>query len=576
MAAEEENARERSREFRSALSQMRLSELVDELQERLTQITDFPRRMAALMEAMLAVTTGLRLEDTLQSVVGAAARLVDAEYGALGVRGEDHHLSAFVNQGIDEDTVALLGPPPTGRGVLGVLIDEPKVLRLDDLSRHPDSVGFPPHHPPMTTFLGAPIRVRDKVFGNLYLTEKRGGGPFTDDDEVIIVALASIAGIAIDNARLYEQSQLQLGWIEATRDVRTELLSGAENRDVLRMLARKALTLTDADLVFVAQPDDPEHPADMVRELIVTVAEGRSSGDEEGATIPVAGSTSGAAFTRREPIRRDRLEYTRIDDIGTRYGPVLAAPLRAADTTSGVLVILRNVGRPQFSDHLLELCAGFADQAALALELAARTTQARQVEMLADRERIANDLHDHVIQRIFAEGMALQATLQRTASADVRARLTRSVDNLQDVVQEIRSTIFDLHSDDTATTRLRQRIHDVVDEQVGDAPLETHIRLSGPLSVVAPDVAEQLVAVLREAVSNVVRHAHACTMTVAVSVGDEITLEVVDDGVGLPDDITPSGLASMRRRAESLSGELSLTPADDARGLVVRWSVPLD
>lgn len=523
---------------------------------------------------MLVVTSGLELETTLRSIVRSAMDLVDARYGALGVRGEDHDLSAFVYEGIDEETRRRIGPLPTGRGVLGVLIDQPETVRLRELGNHPAAVGFPPHHPGMTTFLGAPILVRGSVYGNLYLTEKNMGEHFSEDDEVIIEVLASAAGIAIDNARNFEQSQARLRWIEATRDVRTELLAGSDDHDVLAMITRKTLELTDADLVFLAQPDDPEHPAHMVDHLVITVAAGRGADQFEGGVIPVAGSLTGAAFTSRQPSRRNRLECDLTHVGGAHYGPVLAAPLRAVTSTTGVLVALREDGRPAFTADLMGMTANFADQAALTLYLGAAGAQSRQVQVLAERERIARDLHDHVIQRIFAEGLSLQATLQRTQSPDIRERLTRTIDNFQDIVQEIRTTIFDLQADDTRTTRLRQRIHEAIDQQLGDSTLRTHVRVSGPLSVVDQRTAEHVVAVVRESVSNVVRHARADSVTVTLRIGDDVVVEVSDDGVGLGEDVQMSGLTNLRHRAESLGGTLTTTPSQDG-GTMLRWSVPL-
>ncbi|MDY6807483.1 MAG: GAF domain-containing protein [Actinomycetota bacterium] len=570
------DAGDRSRELRDALSQMRLHELLDEVSERIGRIAEMRDTTDGLLEAMLVVSSGLDLEATLRAIVSSAVDLVDAGYGALGVRGTGQELSEFIHQGIDDETRMLIGPLPTGRGVLGALTAQPKVMRLHDLSTHPDSVGFPPHHPSMKTFLGAPIRVRDEIFGNLYLTEKRGGAWFTEDDEVVIQALASAAGIAIDNARLYAESQSRLMWIEAAQDVLTELLSGADNDEVLEMIARQALALTEADLVFIATPDDPEVPPDEVDDLVITIAEGADGTDVLGTRIPVDESTSGHAFRTRRPVRCDELEFTPSEYAAKAYGPAMVAPLRTAETTKGVLVVMRKHDAALFSDELFALSSNFAGQAALALELADTSARAHEVDVLADRERIARDLHDHVIQRIFAEGMSLQATLQRVRAPDVRDRLAHSINSLQDIVQDIRAAIFDLQHSGGEVTRLRQRIHEVVDTQVGEQQLRTHVRVSGPLSVVDGDAAEQVVAVIREAVSNAVRHAHADTVTVSVAVGDDITVEVVDDGVGMPADVTASGLANLRARAAAFGGELVVTTPPTGAGTLIRWTVPFD
>ncbi|ASR02457.1 sensor histidine kinase [Gordonia rubripertincta] len=562
-------------EVQNALSQMRLRELLDEVRDRITQIADVRDRIDGLLEAMLMVSSDLDLETTLEAIVSAGTRLVDAEYGAVGVLGSGHDLSAFLAQGIGEDVRAEIGHLPTGRGVLGQLIDDPRVLRLTDLSEHPASVGFPANHPPMTSFLGAPIRVRDEIFGNLYLTEKKNGALFTEDDELVIQALASAAGIAIENARLYEQAQAQLAWIEANRDMIAELLSGADQQEVLEAIARKVLTLADADLVCIAEPHDHEVPPESVDELVVTVAEGVDAEFFRGRSVPIKGSTSGDAFVRRRPVLREQLEYDISGDSSTRHGPVMVAPLRTAESTRGVLIAVRSKGRDGFAEDLLNLSSNFADQGALALQLAGATIQTHELRVLEDRERIARDLHDHVIQRIFAEGLTLQATLQRTQSPEIRARLTRSINNLQDIVQDVRTTIFDLQADETETTRLRQRVQETIDQQVDDLPLQTHVRMAGPLSIVSPRLADQVVAVVREALSNAVRYANATTVTVAISVGDELAVEVTDDGIGLPEDVTPSGLKNLRDRAERLGGTFALSTPGSGRGLSVRWSVPL-
>ncbi|ORM36783.1 GAF domain-containing sensor histidine kinase [Williamsia sp. 1135] len=570
-----ESSSRASDSVRETLSQLRLRVLLDEVQDRIGQIAQAGEQTDGLIEAMLVVTADLDLETTLRSIVASAVKLVDAQYGALGVRGEGHHLSAFIHQGIDDDTRIKIGPLPTGRGVLGLLIDQPKLVRLNDLSQHPDSVGFPPNHPPMTTFLGTPIRVRNEIFGNLYLTEKNGGKNFTEDDEVVIQALASAAAVAIDNARLYAESQSRLAWIEATRDIRTELLSGADIDSVLNMVARKALVLTDADVVFIARPEDLELPHEQVCDLVITVAEGEDAADLLERTVPVNGSTSGAAFLHRTAYLRDKLAYPPTGSYAQHYGPAIAVPLSTADSISGVLVVVRKAGRQSFTEELLGLVSNFADQGALALSMAEAIRRKRELEVFADRDRIARDLHDHVIQRIFAAGMSLQGTLQRTQSPEVRGRLTETINNLQDIVQEIRTTIFDLQADGQDSSTLRQRIHEVVDQQIGDASVKAYVRMSGPLTVVEPALAEHVLAVVRECVSNVVRHAHAQTLTLNVSVNDDLVVEVVDDGVGMSGDITPSGVANMRQRARELGGDLTLTPGDDGVGLVVRWSVPL-
>ena len=255
-----------------------------------------------------------------------AIDLVDAQYGALGVRGRDHELVEFIYKGIDEEMRAQIGHLPEGRGVLGVLIDDPKPIRLDHISHHAASVGFPPNHPPMRTFLGVPVRIRDEVFGNLYLTEKANGQPFSEDDEVLVQALAAAAGIAIDNARLYEMSKTRQSWIEATRDIGTELLSGTDPARVFRLVAEESRSLSGAEMTLVAVPVDPDAPTSEVDELIVTATSGHGFVTEL-QSIPVAGTLVGEAFIQRAPGRFDQFDLSSAESGGG--GPALVLPLRA-------------------------------------------------------------------------------------------------------------------------------------------------------------------------------------------------------------------------------------------------------
>src|SRR6516165_4972296 len=418
--------------MQETLSQLHLGELLTGVQDRIAQIVQARDRLDGLVEAMLAVTSGLRLDETLRTIVHSAIELVDARYGALGVRGEDHELFAFVYEGIDAHTREMIGPLPTGHGVLGVLIDDPQPIRLDDIAQHPASVGFPPHHPPMRTFLGVPVRVRGEVFGNLYLTEKQDGQPFSDDDEVLVKALAAAAGIAIDNARLYERSQASQSWIAATRDIGTQLLAATDPATVFRLVAEEAVTLTGADLALVVVPADPEAPDSEVTKLVVADLAGADVPDAAAAqTMTVAGTSVGRAFLQRTPQRLDTF------DVGggliDAAGPALVLPLRTTDTVAGVIVILRRTGAYPFSDEQLDMMAAFTDQAALAWQLAVAQRRMRELDVLTDRDRIARDLHDHVIQRLFAVGLALQGTIPRARAPEVQERLSDSVDDLQEI-----------------------------------------------------------------------------------------------------------------------------------------------
>ncbi|MEU4839733.1 sensor histidine kinase [Nocardia testacea] len=561
------------------LSQLRLHELLDEVQERIAQIVDVRDRMDRLMEAMLSITAGLDLDETLRSIVHTAIELVDAGYGALGVRGTDStsdQLAEFVYEGIDDATRCRIGDLPRGHGVLGVLIQQPEPIRLTNISEHPASGGFPAHHPPMHSFLGVPVKVRDEVFGNLYLTEKIGAKEFTEDDEVVVQALAAAAGIAIENARLYEQTRRRQHWLEATRDVATELLAGGEPQDILDLVAERARTLTGAACTFVALPDDPDIPGHAVRELTVAAVSGERARKLRGQRLPLHGSQSSKAFRHGQTIAVEQLAADVLPGISGEFGPALVLPLRAEDTIIGVLATVQPPGGNTFDPAVRAMMTVIANQAALALRLAETQRRMRELDVVADRDRIARDLHDHVIQRLFALGLGLQGTLQRARSDEVRARLGETIDDLQSIMQEIRHSIFDLHSTTTTESAgYRRHLHGIVNELTAETDLRTTIRLSGPVTVLAPPLSDDIEAVLREAVSNVVRHARATTLSVELRVGDEVTVEVADDGVGPASGIRRrSGLANLRVRAERTGGHCTVGRRPTG-GTVLCWSAPL-
>ncbi len=553
------------------MSQLRLRELLAEVQERIAEVIEGRERLDGLVEAMLVVTSDLDLDTTLRTIVRTAIDLVEARYGALGVRGSGPDLAAFIYEGIDDETRARIGHLPEGRGVLGVLIDDPKPIRLDDIGHHPSSVGFPPDHPPMRGFLGVPVRIRDEVFGNLYLTEKVNGQPFSEDDELLVEALAAAAGIAIHNARLYEQSTARQAWIEATRDIATELLAGTDPATVFRLVADEALKLSDAQLTLVAVPvEDAQSRA--AGELLVTDVAGMVPEFTQPPTLLLSGTPVGEAFRDRTPLRLDRLELT-IGDIEVGPGPALVLPLRATGSVAGVLVMVRPAHATPFSPNQEEMMAAFADQSALAWQLATSQRKARELDVVADRDRIARDLHDHVIQRLFAIGLALQATIPRARTSDVQQRLSDYVDDLQSVIAEIRTTIFDLHGPATRPARLRQRLDEVIAQYSNEA-LHITTQFSGPLSVVGDTLAGHAESVVRDAVSNAVQHAHASKLHVTVKVDDDLSIEVEDDGRGISERTKRSGLMNIRYRAQKANGTFNIeTPK--AGGTVLRWSAPL-
>ncbi|GLZ78090.1 histidine kinase [Actinorhabdospora filicis] len=548
------------------LGGLRLGALLGELQERLAEIVHTRDRLEGLLDAVLAIASGIELDSTLQRIVQAAVDLVDARYGALGVLdAQGSGLSEFVHVGINTEERAHMGHLPEGRGLLGLLIEHPQVIRLPDLAAHPASVGFPANHPPMHTFIGAPVLVRGEAFGNLYLTEKRGGGEFTADDEVVLRALAAAAGVAVENARLFEQAKLRQGWLAASSEIRSELLSGASAEDALDLVASHARRLTGADCVLIlfARPEAPE---------VLTVRTG--AGD---ASRPLV---DGNTVTEAEVIRQVAASgepraipdlATAVPEHGGEFGPAVAVPLRSSRGVGGVLLAIRAKGAADFTTDLMPVLASFADQAALALEAADRQQAQRLLDVLADRDRIAADLHDRVIQRLYASGMSLQGLLRRIENSEVRARVGGVVEQLDQTVRDIRGSIFDLRASADQDDSLRRRLLDIATEG-GEPPAS--VRVSGAVdTLVTPALSGHAEAVVRELVSNARRHAHATSLTVTVDVADALTIEVADNGRGMPPAIARSGLANLAARAEACGGRMLIDSGE--HGTKVVWSAPL-
>ncbi|MBP2368148.1 sensor histidine kinase [Pseudonocardia parietis] len=511
-------------ELARLLSGLRLDQLIGEVQERLGEIATTRRRMQKLLDAVLGIGAGLELDATLERIVRSAVDLVESRYGALGVLAPDGSISRFVDVGLDEDTRAALGRPPEGKGLLGQLIVDPRPLRLADLSTHPASVGFPPNHPPMRSFLGVPIRVRDAVYGNIYLTEKIGAAEFTADDELILRALAAAAGIAVQNAALFEQGLQRQQWLEAAAEIRGEVLAGTDGPDTLALVARRCLELCRASGTLIALGPDGDGEF------------------HEGATAGRAWPRSGLGGTLLrdvveglQPVLADSSRAVVDTPADLAGGPTVAVPMRAVERVIGVLIAQREPGDLPFRPAEVPLLVSFADQAALALELGEKNRAQQQLAVLADRDRIARDLHDHVIQRLFAVGLKLQGMLRRTADADVRDRVQLAVDELDHTVREIRTTIFDLHTADQGVGGLRRRLLDIVADVTAESTLVTSVTTGGPVDTLVPAaVATHLLAVVREAATNTVRHAGASTLTVTVEAGPELTAaDTADSGAAV-------------------------------------------
>jgi len=510
----------------------------------------------ALLDAVIAMSGELDLRTVLARITRSACELAGARYGALGVIGPDGNLGDLITHGIDEATAAHIPEQAKGLGVLRMVIDRAEPIRVSDVADHPAAHGFPVGHPPMRSFLGVPVRIRDEVFGNLYLAEKAGGSEFTEQDERLVVALARAAGTAIETARAFGLSERRGRWLEAAAELTTALQPPLEHSVALDRICRTVLPLTGGCAVVVG-----------------TVS---------------AGGRIAAVVTRRPEDESDvrramrRLpellphDFTRPADLQVDGYCMLAVPLRSALAGRGAIVTFhRETGTvPGVAER--DLFAGFAEQAGLALDRVRAIDDRADLAVVTDRERIARDLHDVVIQRLFATGLQLQALGRTSSDPTVTERLGAAVDALDLTIKDVRGTIFELHNHDSGS--LRAQVREVVREYVGGLGFTPVLRTTGPVDTAVPEhVRAHLLPVLREAVSNLVRHARATAAEIELVVRDDsLTLAVVDDGIGLPEpaDVVESGLRNVRCRATQLGGSVDLT-GRDPQGTVFCWRVPL-
>jgi GAF domain-containing protein len=387
---------------------------------------DLPGSAKALLEAVIAISSDLDLHSVLSRIIASATELTSASYGALGIIGDDGELADFITTGIDPHVRELIGELPRGRGILRLLIDEPEAIRLDDLGAHPKSFGFPPDHPTMVTFLGVPVRIRGTVFGNLYLTEKQGGLPFSESDEALVQALATAAGFVIENARAFGLSERRRQWLEATSELVDALQPPVDLARALQLITNSARAISGAEATAVVQVPEVEQASvvatdgpesDRIAELVDAIAEA----------------------SRGEP-RRGPSELA----VGELRAIVI--PLRAHLAAPGVLVALFGRAHRADAHEERELLMSFADQAALALDRAQALEDRAELAVISDRNRIARDLHDVVIQRLFATGLQLQSIRSVAEQPEVVERLDKAVDALDLTIRDIRSTIFELQT----------------------------------------------------------------------------------------------------------------------------------
>jgi two-component system, NarL family, sensor histidine kinase DevS len=552
------------------LPRLELDQLLTQLVERANEVLATQGRLRGLLRASQAVARDLTLPAVLRRIVEAARDLAGARYAALGVISPAGGLAEFVHSGIPEDAVERIGHLPAGKGLLGALIEDPRPIRLRQIAGDPRSVGFPPGHPPMRSFLGVPIRIRDEVFGNLYLAESTRG-EFSAEDEELTLALAVTAAVAIENARLYESATSRGEWLQAIAAITRGVLSAEpeDAGDSLELIARTSLRIARADLVTVVLPGGPD-------ELLIEVAVGSGADGLAGTRLPMSGTLSGRVFSTGVPLRQSVSAGGGVPWPDLDLGPVLAVPLHGSRRMHGVLWAARRQGRTAFGAEEVEMAAGFANQAALAIELAEARAEQQRAVMLDERERIAADLHDHVIQRLFAAGLSLQSTAGTLGTGDPADRILAIVDDLDATIRQIRTSIFQLQQLPQARAPgLRARLLDVATDLTPVLGFEPAVRFSGVIDAGADDLGEDVLAVVRESLSNVARHARAASVEVDVAAtADRLTVDVRDDGVGLGRTDRRSGLDNLRRRAERRGGTCTVGPREPA-GTWLSWSVPL-
>lgn len=532
----------------------------------------------ALVRAALALTSDLSLPATLQKIVELSAEVAHARYGALGVIAPDGGtLQEFVTHGITEEQRHAIGRLPIGRGILGVLITDAQPLRLKRIQDHPRSVGFPPNHPPMTSFLGVPIAIRGRVFGNLYLTEKRGAPEFSESDEEAVIRLAAQAAVAVENARLYHAAQMGQRRLEAVNEITQAILGGRPSNEVLRLIAARARELVDSAVATIATPIPGGS------ELVVRVAVGERADLLEGSTFPGEAALSAELIAKGEGPEPNDLSADPhlpqpLVELGD-MGPAVFAPLAVRDRVFGTLAVANRDGGRGFTEEDASVVRTFAAQAAVALEQSRIQGELQRLALVEDRERIAKELHDDVIQSLFAEGMALQASLAIVNDPSaMEARLVQAVENIDRVIRDLRNYIFGLRPGVAADRQLDRSLRDLAAGFAKGSQAEIDVYSDdGAVSQLAGRASDVLSAA-REAISNAVRHSGCDHITVSLNMaGDAALLEIADNGKGFELGQVMGrgqGLPNLQDRAESLGGDLEIE-SEPGRGTWVRVRIPI-
>jgi two-component system, NarL family, sensor histidine kinase DevS len=552
----------------------RMDELLTGFVDQAGELVNAQQRMRGLLDAVVALAEDLSLEAVLQRVVNSACTLLGAGFGALGVISEEHDaLSHFITVGIDDETARRIGPLPTGHGVLGLLIRDPKPLRLHDLSRHPEAYGFPKNHPPMKSFLGVPIRVRDSVFGNLYLTEKEGGGDFTDEDEDLAQALAAAAGVAIENARLYDDSRRRTGWLEASMEVTRKMMDedtqeGEEG--ALEMIAGRALRESGSELALLLVQ---EQASDLFH---VAGAAGERSSDWAGRILALNYPEIRAVVDTGKAKVLDDAATILGQDAAAMPGRLLAMDLSTHGTHHGLLVLVRKRTEGTFRPADIEMGTVFCSHVAMGLELARARLMREQLAVFTDRDRIARDLHDLVIQRLFATGLSIQS-LQRFSSRESQARTIAKVTaELDETIRELRNTIYSLSRSSGEVELLSSRILQTVRSATQSLPFVPHLTLTGPIDSIRDEsTVSNVLAVLTEGLSNAVRHSGAESISVSIALSEGwLAVHIKDDGGGFSTPGAGNGLSNMLHRAGALGGKFEVHSSPGS-GAEVEWTAPV-
>jgi len=531
-------------------------------------------RKDILLEAGVTLASELSLPIVLQRIVDLAAQVTDARYGALGVIGEGGVLEEFITTGIPARQRKAIGPLPRGRGVLGLLIQQPRPIRISNIADHPKSVGFPPNHPPMHSFLGAPVQAMGRVFGNIYLAEKRSSPTFSKEDEESLVILATQAGVAIANAMLYAETRQRERWLDALRDITAGILAGSDEDELLTGIAEHARDLAGADSATIVTTSSADG------QLVVAAAAGAYAAQVRGQPVPAAKSISGEVMASGQPLVTDdasshRDAYLPVMRLG-RVGPAIFVPLRVRGQATGTLMVANVQAGRRFSQENLRLVETFADQASVAMAYMRAQADVRRVGLMDERERIAKELHDGVIQSLFAVGMGLEGTALMTTSPDQAARIEEAVGELDRVIRDLRNYIFGLRPGILADRQLGDALRALGEEVQARSGINVVVDVDGALAADLSGRSHEIVQLTREALSNVVRHANATNASVRlVRNGGSGLLSIEDDGSGFDSrqESGGSGLRNMRERASELGGQMRIT-SQNGRGTSLHISLP--